>query len=245
MNIDKKFLLTVALPLAEAAYGVTSETAAVPEGFEFVASVQLDEPIGRLSPDNSYFGFVAVRDDVAYIAIRGTQSLDEWLEDFDASLTSFGGYRVHAGFDRVYAGLIASIWTALKTAGTEWREICVIGHSLGAAVATLVAANVEEFARVPVSCIAFASPRVGDPAFCAKYGKKINLLRVTNTKDIVTHVPPRPIYAHAGDAVVFDGWDFAPGIEQRLDAGFEHSLENSYRPGIAAMRDCLVRTQLT
>ncbi|HVY92603.1 MAG TPA: lipase family protein [Bryobacteraceae bacterium] len=246
MIVDKDFLLSVALPLAEAAYQVTPgpSSFAPPCGFTLASLIKLDAPIGGLSIDNPYFGFMAVREKVIYIAIRGTQSLDEWIKDFDAAPVELNNYAVHAGFNAVLESLFPSIRQAIWSLARADFEICVIGHSLGAALASLIALKLSAGTSLPVNCIAFASPRVGDANFGRAVRRSIDLLRVTNTKDLVTHVPPRPEYVHAGDAVAFDGWDFAAGIEQKLDAKFAHSLEQSYLPGVQSMPNRLTRIEL-
>jgi predicted lipase len=246
MIIDKDFLASTALPLAEAAYTVSSEmsTPALPAGFTLASLIKLDAPIGRLSADNPYFGFIAVREKAVYIAIRGTQTLDEWIKDFDAEPVELQNFRVHAGFNSVLESLFPSIRQAIWGLARADFEICIVGHSLGAALASLLALKLSGGTSLPISCIAFASPRVGDENFGRAVRRSIDLLRVTNTKDLVTHVPPRPEYVHAGDAVVFDGWKFAEGIEQRLDAAFAHSLEASYARGIASMPNRLPRIEL-
>jgi hypothetical protein len=244
MLIDKAFLLEVALPLAEAAYTVVSETPALPAGYASIRSIQLDRPLGKISPDNPYFGFVATAGNVVYIAIRGTETPDEWIDDFESVLEDVGGFKVHAGFQRLLEALLPSIRSAIADtrAGTQF---CVIGHSLGAAAATLAAASIAGGTSLPVTCIVFASPRVGDVAWKTHCDAKITLVRVSNTKDIVTHCPPRPQFIHAGMTAVFDGWLNAISVGQALDAHFEHSLPASYGPGIAKMPEALALIALT
>jgi predicted lipase len=253
----------VALPLAEAAYNVTTATPDVPAGYTLAGPIRADKLLGKISPDNPFFGFVVYAGNVVYIAIRGTETPDEWIDDFDALLVDCGGFKIHAGFQTVFEALQPSIMTAVETAVRNGSEICVIGHSLGAAVATLVAASIAsnektsaaQLAKVgsvapagswpPVTCIVFASPRVGDVAWKAHCDANVCLVRVSNTKDIVTHVPPRPEFIHAGMTAVFDGWLNAINIGQALDAHFEHSLEGSYGPGVAKMPNALALIDLT
>jgi predicted lipase len=103
-------------------------------------------------------------------------------------------------------------------------EVWVIGHSLGAALATLVAA------AIPGSNLCtFASPRVGNSAF-VKFSNATakQSIRIANIRDIVPHVPPRPEYAHVGNVVLVDG-----GFT--LDVHFAHSLQQSYGPALAKL----------
>lgn len=246
MIVDKQFLLDTALRLAEAAYTVSSDTPSVPDGYTFVSTIKVNISLGTLSADNPYFGLILLSGGVLYVLIRGTASLDEWIDDFDATPVNCGPYKVHAGFERVFEAVLPSVATAVKAAvNASAKEICIIGHSLGAAVATRIASWLATGTSLPLNCIVFASPRVGDSAFQSFVDAKVNLLRVTNTKDLVTHVPPRPEYVHAGEACVFDGWSIAKDLAQRLDTRFEHSLELSYGPGVDLMPDQLVRVALS
>ena len=45
-KIDKAFLLSTALPLAEAAYGVVSDAPAMPAGFSLIAAIKLNAAVG-------------------------------------------------------------------------------------------------------------------------------------------------------------------------------------------------------
>ena len=67
----------------------------------------------------------------------------------------------------------------------------ITGHSLGAAMATLLAAEREE-----AELVTFGSPRVGDPAFAALFAGRA-VRRYVDCTDGVTAVPPSLIgYAH-------------------------------------------------
>ena len=223
MNVDRAFLETIALPLAEAAY----TGAALPSGFHLISRIQ--------SAEFPAFGFVARGGSALFIALRGTERPEEWLQDFDDVMQPIGVMRIHAGFERVFEAVWPSILPAL--AGIVFdTEICCIGHSLGAAVATLVATHIAHGSSVAVTAVVFASPRVGDAEFRAACDAKVTLLRVVNAKDIVNHVPMRPEFTHAGLAVLFDGWRLAgEDVAKRLDARFQHSLALSYGPGVASL----------
>lgn len=90
-------------------------------------------------------------------------------------------------------------------------SIRVTGHSLGGALATLF----SYFCAVqyPITCITFASPRVGNIAFVRGISEleergSLRYLRVVNHKDLVTSLPDRMaymvcctnrLYRHAGN----------------------------------------------
>jgi triacylglycerol lipase len=68
------------------------------------------------------------------------------------------------------------------------------GHSLGAALATLVA-----FRHAPAALYAFGSPRVGDVKLAAAL-EGVPLYRVVDDADLVATVPPEALgFRHAGE----------------------------------------------
>jgi hypothetical protein len=83
-------------------------------------------------------------------------------------------------------------------------RIRVSGHSLGGALSTLFSfhAACDETLPKPVTCVSFASPRVGNLEFghahqeCEVTGR-LRSIRVANDRDLVTMVPDRLAYAVA------------------------------------------------
>jgi Lipase (class 3) len=77
-------------------------------------------------------------------------------------------------------------------------SIAITGHSLGAALATLCAAEDALYYKVPVSALyTFASPKVGDNGFVSAFNKIGNMesYRIVNQQDIVPDAPPG-LYEH-------------------------------------------------
>ncbi|XP_059071051.1 phospholipase A1-Igamma1, chloroplastic-like [Cryptomeria japonica] len=76
-------------------------------------------------------------------------------------------------------------------------SITFTGHSLGAALATLSAYDIKQmlcakhnFHQIPVTVFAFASPRVGNPAFAKRVEEiGVKVLRFVNKRDLVPKVP--------------------------------------------------------
>ncbi|KAK3431251.1 hypothetical protein EUGRSUZ_E02678 [Eucalyptus grandis] len=97
----------------------------------------------------------------------------------------------------------------------ETISITVAGHSLGAALATINALDiVTNGYNAPtdhpenaclVTAFPFASPKVGDENFQAKFSssEKLRALRVTNALDIVPFLPPIRYY-HVGEQLLVD-----------------------------------------
>jgi Lipase (class 3) len=157
------------------------------------------------------------------IAIRGTEDPREWLLDFialpvpftpapDAGFVALGFLSIFDTFEFIdSAGVSMSLANALTqvAASTPIRSLTVIGHSLGAALATLTAADIGinnlGGAGNAVTLYTFASPRVGLIDFAASFNNAVNAsFRIWNALDIVPEVPTFP-YIHVsglGDAIV-------------------------------------------
>jgi len=134
------------------------------------------------------------------IATRGTRaehSKADIFTDLRASMVGFPGFGpVHQGFrntfDSVKIGLARDINRIMDA-----DVVHCVGHSLGGAVATLVAAHFSAHGK-DVKLYTFGSPRVGamgaQHAIEQSIGKR-NILRVAHDLDPVTMVGPYP-YGH-------------------------------------------------
>ena len=146
------------------------------------------------------FGLVASDGDKYLVAIRGTEGQIEWNEDFDSDLSAcvfLPGARTHEGFTLQYDTLRINLqpdnpdgdWHYLRTYLTSLRlrdkEVVIAGHSLGAALADLAAADFGG-----CTSLLFARPNVGDYVFedmAQSRAKERILIEVTG--DLVSHVP--------------------------------------------------------
>ncbi len=156
-------------------------------------------------------------DEVAIMAFRGTErdDPDDVLSDADLFLSHEPDYRqaaqdatpalghlgmvahlfsepclVHRGFQRA----LNQVWKEVHAEVGAYRrqhpeaEICMTGHSLGAALAVM---SFSRFGDGGMSLYTFGCPRVGDAAFrdrvLSNPGRGI--YRFVNYNDAVTHVP--------------------------------------------------------
>jgi len=161
-------------------------------------------------------------DDVAraVVAFRGTdpRSLENWMENLDAmhanapeAKANDGAGRVHAGFQDAYEsvrkGLIAHLIELRSKYDHMWRhfEVEITGHSLGGALATLLAVELDALGFKVVRVTTFGSPRVGDWMFADYYGKKLgnSTFRITHGRDAVPQLPPRIVGYHHVATEVF------------------------------------------
>jgi len=88
-----------------------------------------------------------------------------------------------------------------------YHTIEVTGHSLGAALATLYAAENALTHKVPTvdALYTFASPKIGDSIFVDKFNSlKLNSWRIINQQDIVGILPPLLTYRRVDTEVTYD-----------------------------------------
>lgn len=149
-------------------------------------------------------GFIAEKAKRVYVIFRGTKTPKEWLGNFTVILKDYplgGAGAVHGGFLDAYASIRSEIASGLERCGGG-EAVCVAGHSLGAAMATIAVPDIACNMRRSVRAVyLFGSPRVGNSEFVKSYnfefGKRT--YRVANTSDIVTSIPlPIPMLGPVG-----------------------------------------------
>lgn len=137
--------------------------------------------------------FVTGTDEIVVLAFRGTEpdEMKDLLTDLNAIQVQAYGGRVHTGFRKAYNLVRAQVASAVKKHRTRNQALFVTGHSLGAALATLAAADLHEQHGIR-GVYTFGQPRVGDRAFCAHYNAllKGRHFRIAAVDDPVTHIPP-------------------------------------------------------
>jgi hypothetical protein len=167
------------------------------------------QPIGNCFVDgaNTGRGYFASNDGHALLAFRGTEADNNNDKAADAEIdrTPEAGALVHSGFKRY----LDSIWGQVSQCVAGYRanhpnqNICITGHSLGGALATLAFTRLNDKAS---SLVTFGCPRVGNPAYCnviATAARTRVCYRVVDNLDIVTHVPPDflNLFAHPTIAI--------------------------------------------
>ncbi|PKU72224.1 phospholipase A(1) DAD1, chloroplastic [Dendrobium catenatum] len=180
-----------------------------------------------LSRQTSWIGFIAVCDDEAelarlgrrdiVIALRGTVTALEWLDNLRATLTHPTPSCTPTDHDpaRTDPMVQRGFWSLFTSSSAAHRSLCdqvrdeirrllhqyscdemsitITGHSLGAALAVLTANDLSTMlgpSGPMVTVVSFAGPRVGNASFrrrMEEQGSKV--LRIVNTSDIITKVP--------------------------------------------------------
>lgn len=151
-------------------------------------------------------GYVA-QDDAGnvVIAIRGTHGIHEWLHDFryfavPCPFLPDAGH-TEDGFTEVYMSLRVGSHhdsprvrdaIAAMTFPQPVKSLTVCGHSLGAALATLLALDLATNTQYKdVSLFTYASPRTGDSKFAEVFNQFVpKTIRIANRSDLITEVPP-------------------------------------------------------
>jgi len=181
--------------------------------------------------------------ELTVVAFRGTDAVDPTDLAGDAEFVQRewpqGGF-VHRGF----AEALAHVLPALEFALEEVRgRILFTGHSLGAALATLLASI-----KRPDYLYTFGSPRVGNAGFVATL-TGTNSRRFVDCCDIVARVPPESLpprinYAHFGAPYYIDRLgritenpDDAFVRKDRLAGAAEYLLEYAWRIGNVGLRE--------
>ena len=145
--------------------------------------------------------FVATTADLALVSFRGTESRGDWFRNVNVPGRTRDYGVAHRGFLGAFQAVESQLRSSL--AGIADRKLIVTGHSLGGALATVMAAEWQGF--MPAAFVStFGQPAVGRGAFrmffLQNYSRKF--FRFVNDSDIVARVPPG--YEHVGRLLHFD-----------------------------------------
>jgi len=142
--------------------------------------------------DDDAFGYVGVRQGQCVVAFRGTSDLKGWMEDLESAATaklsgcSYQGKPCYVGdgFLSNYQSMAPAMKAALSKLGcSSGPPVWVIGHSLGAAEATLAMWDLHASGVKLAAGYTFGQPRVGDAAFAQAFRQAgIQQWRVTNAR---------------------------------------------------------------
>jgi triacylglycerol lipase len=165
----------------------------------------------------------------AWIVVRGTHTTTDFRHD--TMFHQLPMYRdkpylkVHQGFHDIFSIIMPRIHTLFKYYGPI-KSVTLTGHSMGAAVSTLIAYDLYEH-NYDVNAYIYASPRTVNYEMANNI--KFNIFRVDNTEDIVATKPPPLVisiddvpntYNHVGTPLYF--------TENRLSFEKNHTIPVYY-----------------
>jgi predicted lipase len=133
------------------------------------------------------------------ICFEGTCGWIDWKDNFEFKETKMespyntkGKIQVHSGFYRQYLVVRDKIHEIVR----QWIEtetisgIIVTGHSLGGALATLCAVDLQFNFEFPIGVVTFGSPRVGNKSFAVSFNRRLpDSIRFVHKNDMVCKVP--------------------------------------------------------
>jgi len=188
----------------------------MPAGYTLVRTIQMTDFFGPVQ-SRVFYGFIAVGGDpkTAVVALRGTATNTEWWDDLHWDLVPFtqvpNGGKVAQGFLDIYntygtmtpgqqqssqaspafaAEVAQAVASGLEAGLDPALPTVVCGHSLGGALATLLVADLTGTTPLKPQAWTFASPRVGDAIFAARYGGLSTVSwRIYNQVDVVPYFP--------------------------------------------------------
>jgi hypothetical protein len=141
-----------------------------------------------------------------WVIIRGTANMQDVFDDleFVGRDEHELGINVHAGFDRSLQECLPWVLERLDKSRPVW----VTGHSLGGAVAVLLAATLDFRGFKNISAITFGQPKFTDAHGASKLAH-LNILRIVHDEDPIPMMPPIDVegitpglYQHCGPEVI-------------------------------------------
>ena len=181
--------------------------------------------------------------DVA-IVIRGTEGILEWVQDSEFNLVPCpflaGSGHTEDGFTDIYSFLRTGdadesprVIDAMATLPFPQpiSSVTICGHSLGGAIATLLALDLAANSTFTNPTVyTYASPRAGDPLFVSTYNQVVkNTFRIANRMDLVPKLPLPPFYEHVlglNELNPIQWTPFPPRILVKPNLACEHVLDS-------------------
>lgn len=156
------------------------------------------DPVSGLS------GYVGIdpTHSLVVLTFQGSVNIRSYFDDITFAFTTCNlvvGCLVHSGFWEAWTNTRAAVLAGVAeaTSAHPGYKVVVTGHSLGAAVATLAAADLR-VNGTSADLYNYGSPRVGNDIFANFVTNQTGInVRVTHTDDPVANLPPNWIdYRH-------------------------------------------------
>ncbi|TDY00567.1 lipase (class 3) [Thiohalophilus thiocyanatoxydans] len=155
----------------------------------------------------AYYLLTNDKDKTQVIAVRGTSNVENTMLDMDLKLVTdaHAGVRLHRGFSLAAERIYREVKPNLKPD----YALSTTGHSLGGAVALILAMYLDLDQFDVTRVVTFGQPKVTNIAGAEKFSH-LNILRVVTPRDMVPLLPPLDysdiykldIYWHIGQEVI-------------------------------------------
>jgi triacylglycerol lipase len=119
-----------------------------------------------------------------------------WISDFYLGRPDAD---IHQGFEDAADAVWMDVGTAIDRCMKDGRTLVIAGHSLGAAIALVIADRARREKELQhAEVYVFGSPRVGRDDFVSRYNDRFGstTYRLVHGKDIVPTVPPPELGFH-------------------------------------------------
>ena len=153
--------------------------------------------------------FIGETERYIYISSRGTSNLQDVIQDIKIWRTRCNflkNTKIHAGFLEQYMSVRKDIKEdILKRIEKSNKKIVCTGHSLGSAISTICALDLKlQLPEQHISCITFASPRVGNTKFAKLFNDNIDTShRFVFHRDPITYSPVCIRFRHVKGCIHF------------------------------------------
>ena len=121
---------------------------------------------------------------MTFVVFQGSMSIRDWINNSQFRLRN----GVHTGFHEQMLWCENVIPHQLRSLDSDDPIFCV-GHSLGGALAVLMARAMKERGRTYVQVCTFGCPRIGDEEFMHRVA--VPAIHVVNANDIVPTLPSK------------------------------------------------------
>ena len=149
----------------------------------------------------------------ASLVYFGFQGSKDWADtkinfQFWPTATNIGPGRIHSGFNKLIRDYGPNLFEAIETDLRVYSPLQVVftGHSQGAATACLMATICAKRHKASYPVVTFGAPAFGDREFNDYARSFIEVIRVQNSWDLVTHfhrVIPFYPYDHFQEETIF------------------------------------------
>jgi hypothetical protein len=151
---------------------------------------------------NSAQAALIEHEDYLCMAFRGTNELEDWLDNINVFATN----QLFGEFHRGFWNSLEDVWKPMDTRCRELqkqknRPVFFTGHSLGGAMATIAAAKYLQEDKPFTSVYTFGQPRTMSRKTAQVFNVecKDRFFRFHNNNDLVTRIPARMMnYSHVG-----------------------------------------------